>query len=89
MESYNEEEKELLMWAAKEIRYDTGRIKPNLKYTDRRKVGTATTRRNKIASITKAETITETNSVLGAAGSVATEMVGYKNKKTENRQPNW
>ena len=46
-------------------------------------------RKNKIASTTKAETITETNSVLSAAGSVATEMVGYKNKKTENRQPNW
>ena len=89
MESYNEEEKELLMWVAKETRYDTGRIKPNLKYTDRKKVGTATMRKNKIASIIKAETITETNSVLGAAGSVATEMVGYKNQKTENRQPNW
>ena len=44
----------------------------------------------KIASLIKTETITETNSVLCAAGNVVAEMVGYKNKQmTEYRQPNW
>ena len=38
----------------------------------------------------KTETITETNSVLSAAGNVAAEMVSYKNKEmTGDRQPNW
>ena len=45
---------------------------------------------NKIVSLIKTETITETNSVLRAAGNVAAEMVGYKNKEmTGDRQPNW
>ena len=45
---------------------------------------------NKIASLIKTETITETNSVLCASGNVVAEMVGYKNKQiTEDRQPNW
>ena len=90
MERYNEEEKELLMRVAKEIRYDPGRIPPNLRYTDMKKVREATVKINKIVSLIKTETITETNSVLRAAGNVAAEMVGYKNKEmTGDRQPNW
>ena len=89
MERYNEEEKELLMRAAKEIRYDPEKIPPNLRYIDR-KVREATVKINKIVSLIKTETITETNSVLRAAGNVVAEMVGYKNKEmTGDRQPNW
>ena len=90
MERYNEEEKELLMRVAKEIRYDPERIPPNLRYIDRKKVRAATVNINKIVSLIKTETITETNSVLHAAGNAFAEMVGYKNKKmTGDRQPNW
>ena len=48
MERYSEEEKELLMRVAKEIRYDPKIIPPNLKYTDRKKVIEATLKINKI-----------------------------------------
>ena len=90
MERYNDEEKELLMRVAKEIRHDPERISPNLKYIDRKKVRAATVKINKIVSLIKTETITETNSVLRAVGSIFAEMVGYKNKKmTGDRQPNW
>ena len=90
MERYNEEEKELLMRVAKEIRYDPGRIPPNLRYTDRKKVREATVKINKIVSLIKTETITETNSALRSAGNIVAEMVGYKNKEmTGDRQPNW
>ena len=90
MESYNEEEKELLMRVVKEIRYEPERIPPNLRYIDRKKVRAATMKINKIVSLIKTETITETNSLLRAAGNIVAEMVGYKNKEmTGNRQPNW
>ena len=90
MERYNEEEKELLMRVAKEIRYDPGRIPPNLRYTDMKKVREATVKINKIVSLIKTETITETNSALRSAGNIVAEMVGYKNKEmTGDRQPNW
>ena len=55
MEGYNEEEKELLMRVAKEIRYDPGRIPPNLRYTDMKKVREATVKINKIVSLIKTE----------------------------------
>ena len=42
MERYNEEEKELLMRVAKEIRCDPERSSPNLRYIDRKKVRAAT-----------------------------------------------
>ena len=74
MERYNEEEKELLMRVVKEIRYDPERIPPNLRYTDRMKVRAATAKINKIASLIKTETITETNSVLRAAVNIVAEM---------------
>ena len=80
MERYNEEEKELLMRVAKEIRYDPGRIPPNLRYTDMKKVREATVKINKIVSLIKTETITETISVLRPTDNVVAEMVGYKNK---------
>ena len=67
MERYNEEEKELLMRVAKEIRYDPERIPPDLRYINRKKVREATVQINKIISLIKTETITETNSVLCAA----------------------
>ena len=90
MERCNEEEKELLMRVAKEIRYDPERIPPNLRYIDRKKVRVATVKINKIVSLIKTVTITETNSVLRAAGNIIAEMVGYKNKEmTGDRQPNW
>ena len=45
---------------------------------------------NKIVSLIKTERITETNSVLCAAGNVVAEMVGYKNKEMiGDRPPNW
>ena len=45
---------------------------------------------NKIVYLIKTETITETNSVLRAAGNIAAEMVSYKNNEmTGDRQPNW
>ena len=90
MEKYNEGEKELLMRVMKEVRYDLERIPPNLRYIDKKKVRAATVKINKIVSLIKTETITETNSVLRAVGSIFAEMVGYKNKKmTGDRQPNW
>ena len=90
MERCNEEEKELLMRLVKEIRYHPERISPNLKYIDRKKVRAATVKINKIVSLIKTETITETNSVLRAAGNVAAEMMSYKNKEmTGDRQRNW
>ena len=52
------------MRVAKEIRHDPERISPNLKYIDRKKVRAATVKINKIVSLIKTETITETNSVL-------------------------
>ena len=52
------------MRVAKEIRYDPERIPPNLRYIDRKKVRAATVNINKIVSLIKTETITETNSVL-------------------------
>ena len=74
----------------KEIRYPPGRIPPNLRYIDRKKVRAATVKITKIESLIKSEKITETDSVLRAAGNIVAEMVGYKNKEmTENRQPNW
>ena len=89
MERYNEEEKELLMRAAKEIRYDPEKIPPNLRYIDRKKVREATVKINKIISLIKTETIIETNSVLRAAGNAVAQMVGQKNKEmTGDRQPN-
>ena len=88
MERYNEEEKELLMRVAKEIRYDPERIPPNLRYIDRKKVREATVKTNKNVSLIKTETITETNSALRTAGNAVAEMVGSKNKKmTGDRQP--
>ena len=90
MERHNEEEKELLMRVAKEIRHDPERIPPNLRYIDRKKVREATVKINKIVSLIKTETITETISVLRPADNVVAEMVGYKNKEmTGDRQPNW
>ena len=57
---------------------------------DRKKVRAATVKINKILSLIKTETITETNSLLRAAGNIVAEMVGYKNKEmTGNRQLNW
>ena len=74
----------------KEIRYGPGRIPPNLRYIDRKKVRAATVKITKIESLIKSEKITGTDSVLRAAGNIVAEMVGYKNKEmTENRQPNW
>ena len=64
MEKYNEGEKELLMRVMKEVRYDLERIPPNLRYIDKKKVRAATVKINKIVSLLKTETITETNSVL-------------------------
>ena len=90
MERSNEEENELLLRVVKEIRYDPERISPNLRYIDRKKVRVATVKINKIVSLIKTETITETNSVLRAAGNIVAKMVGYKNKEmTGDRQPNW
>ena len=90
MERYNEEEKELLMRVAKEIRFDPERIPSNIRYIDRKKVRQATVKINVIVSLIKTETITETNSVFRAAGNAVAEMVGYKNKEmTGDRQPNW
>ena len=53
IERYNEEEKELLMRVAKEIRYDPERIPPNLRYIDRTKVRLATVKINKIVYLLK------------------------------------
>ena len=90
MERYNEEEKELLMRVAKEIRYDPERIPPNLRYIDGKKVRETTVKINKIVSHIKTENITEINSVLHAADNVVAEMMGHKNKEmTGDRQTNW
>ena len=78
------------MRVAKEIRYDLDRIPRNLRYIDRKRVRVATAKINKIVSLTKTVTITETNSVLRAAGNIIDEIVGYKSKEmTGDRQPNW
>ena len=81
IERYNEEEKELLMRVVKEIKYDPERILPNPRYIDRKKVRAATMKINKIVSLIKTEITTEKNSVLRAAGNIAVEIVGYKNKE--------
>ena len=86
---YNKQKTKLLMTVVKEIRYDPMRIPPNLRYIDRKKVRAATVRVKKIVSLIKTEKITETNSVLHAAGNIVTEIMGYKNKMTGDRQPNW
>ena len=86
---YNKQRTKLLMTVVKEIRYDPMRIPPNLRYIDRKKVRAATVRVKKIVSLIKTEKITETNSVLHAAGNIVTEIMGYKNKMTGDRQPNW
>ena len=44
-------------------------------------VRAATVKINKIASLIKTEAITETSSVLRAAGNIVAQMVGYKSKK--------
>ena len=67
MESYNGEEKELLMRVAKEIRYGPERIQPNLRYIDETKVRAAIVKINKLESPINIEAITEINSVLLAA----------------------
>ena len=69
------------MRVAKEIRYDPERIPLNLRCIDRKKVREATVKINKIVSLIKTGTITETNSVLRAAGNIVAEMVDYKNKE--------
>ena len=86
---YNKQKTKLLMTVVKEIRYDPMRIPPNLRYIDRKKVRAATARVKKIVSLIKTEKITETNSVLHASGNIVTEIMGYKNKMTGDRQPNW
>ena len=58
IERYNEEEKQLLMRVVKEIRHDPERIPSNLRYIDRKKVGAATVKINKIVSLIKTETMT-------------------------------
>ena len=68
------------MRVVKEIRHDPERIPSNLRYIDRKKVGAATVKINKIVSLIKTETITETISVLRPTDNVVAEMVGYKNK---------
>ena len=88
IERYNEEEKELLMRVAKEFRYDSERIPPNLRYIDRRKVRAATVKINKIVFLVKTETDTETSSVLRAAGNIVAEIVVYKNKEMTGDRPN-
>ena len=88
MKRYNEEEKELLMRVVKEFRYDPERIPPNLRYIDRRKVRAATMKINKNLFLVKTETITETSSVLRAAGNIVAEMVVYKNKEMTGDRPN-
>ena len=80
MESYNGEEKELLMRVAKEIRYGPERIQPNLRYTDETKVRAAIVKINKLESPINIEAITEINSVLLAAGNIVAEMVRHKDK---------
>ena len=78
------------MKVVKEIRYDPERNPPNLRYFDRKKVTAATVKINKIVSLIKTETITETNSVLRAAGNIVAEIAGCINKEmTRNREPNW
>ena len=83
-------EPKLLIRVVKEIRYDPERIPSNLGYIDTKKVKAATVKINKIISLIKTETVTETNSILRAARNIVAEMVGYKNRKmTGNRQTNW
>ena len=54
---------------------------PNPRYIDRNKIR---------CFLIKTETITQTNSVLHAAGNIIAEMVGYKNKEmTENKHQKW
>ena len=90
IERYSKVEQELLIRVVKEIRYDPERIPSNLRCIDRKKVKATTVKINKIISLIKTETVTETNSILCAAGNIAAEMVGYKNKKmTGNIQTNW
>ena len=79
MKRCSEEEKELLRRMVKEIRCDPEKIPPILRYIDRKKVRAATANINKIVSLIKTETITETK-----------KMVGFKSKQlTGNRQPSW
>ena len=44
------------------------------------RVRTATAKINKIVSLIKTERVTETNSVIFAAGNITAEMVSYKKK---------
>ena len=52
-----------------------------LRYIDRKKVTTAAMKINKIVSLIKSETVTETNSALHTAGNNVAKIMGYKNKE--------
>ena len=78
IESYDEEKKELLRKVLNEIRQNSEKILPNLKYNDRKKVKVATMKVNKVIALIRTESITETNVVLRAACNVVAEMVGHK-----------
>ena len=90
IERYDEEEKELLRKVLNEIRPNPEKIPPNLRYNDRKKVKSATMKVNKVIALIRTESITETDIVLRAAGTVVAEMVGHKTMNPkENRTPHW
>ena len=90
IESYDEEEKELLRKVLNEIRQNPEKILPNLRYNDRKKIKAATVKVNMVVAFIRTESITETNIVLRAAGNVVAEMVGHKTRNPkENRTPHW
>ena len=91
IERYDEEEKELLRKVLNEIRQNSKKIAPNLRYNDRNKVIAATMKViNKVIALIRTESIMETNIVLRAAGNVVAEMVGHKTRNPkENRTPHW
>ena len=78
IERYDEEEKELLRKVLNEIRQNSEKIPPNLRYNERKKVKAATMKVNKVIAIIRTESITETNIVLRAAGNIVAEMVRTK-----------
>ena len=86
IERYDDEEKELLRKVLNEIRQNPGKIPPNLRYNDRKKVKAATMKVNKVIALITTESITKTNLVLRAASNVVAEMVGHKTRKPGNAE---
>ena len=88
--NYEEEDKQILQQVLNKIRQNPEKNPPNLRYSDRKKVKSATAKVNKVLPLIRTNSIMETNTVLKAAGNVVSELVDYKDiQKKEDKTPYW